>query len=67
MRTMTTSSFAGSGDRDARGRDSLFRRCSGLLFSADFLLSRTFSRILHLTAPLYRDLQGSRLWGAPLE
>ena len=32
MRTMTTSSFAGSGDRDARGRDFLFRPCSALLF-----------------------------------
>ena len=29
MRTMTTSSFAGSGDRDVRRRDPLFRPSSG--------------------------------------
>src|SRR5271165_1824748 len=35
-----------------------------LLFSAIFPLSRAVIAVLHLAAPLYRDLQAPRTWGA---
>jgi hypothetical protein len=69
MRTTTTSSFAGSGEARVRGRDFLFRACSGnCYFRRISRLRAPFLQILHLAPPVYRDLQGEvspRLWRLP--
>jgi hypothetical protein len=73
MRTMTTSSFSGHGDRNRSRRDGLLSSllfpafscsvpvispCSFLLYWAAFPgFARFFGRFLNFFAPLYRNLQ----------
>ena len=64
-RTMSTASFAGSGDCDIQRRDFLFRHCSGpCYFRQVFQILRAFCRFLHPPPPftgIYRaQLGGGR-------
>src|SRR5436309_760930 len=57
MTTTTTSSFAGSGDRDVRCLGFLFRPCSGPVFFRRTPGCARSLRVFHIARPLYRDLQ----------